>query len=237
MNKLLKAVRNPAAALRAIYFRFFRFWKTHVVRDEFYVSLARWYAADGDNTLRFDYALTTDSLVLDLGGYQGDFSQRIVDRFGCRVFLFEPSADFFRVCRDRFENDPRVTCFNFALSNHDGNEILSARKDNSSLKQSDGLHGEAVSVRRISAFLQEQQVASVDLIKINIEGGEFDVLPDLIESGLIRRFRNIQVQFHNFIPNAQKMRGDIRRALELTHQESWNYTFVWESWSRRDAGE
>jgi hypothetical protein len=70
-------------------------------------------------------------------------------------------------------------------------------------------------------------------MKINIEGAEFAVLSDLISSGLISKIENIQVQFHEFFQNSWKLRDQIRLELGKTHQESWNYPFVWESWARK----
>ena len=36
-----------------------------------------WFKDDGDNTLRINYNLDETSLVVDLGGYEGTFSQKI----------------------------------------------------------------------------------------------------------------------------------------------------------------
>jgi hypothetical protein len=68
-------------------------------------------------------------------------------------------------------------------------------------------------------------------MKINIEGGEFDLLPAAIDSGLIERIKFIQVQFHQFIPNAIENRLQIHKALEKSHRQMWCYDFVWESWA------
>ena len=45
---------------------------------------------------------------------------------------------------------------------------------------------------------------------------------------------NIQIQFHNFVEQAKNRREEIRSQLENTHIEAWNYTFVWESWVRKE---
>lgn len=48
------------------------------------------------------------------------------------------------------------------------------------------------------------------------------MLPAIIDSGLIERIKYLQVQFHNFDPNAAEARSKIRKALENTHREMWN---------------
>jgi len=39
---------------------------------------------------------------------------------------------------------------------------------------------------------------SIDLMKINVEGAEYPILKNLIESDKITKIKNIQVQFHLF---------------------------------------
>ena len=51
---------------------------------------------------------------------------------------------------------------------------------------------------------------------------------------MIAKFGNIQVQFHDFvIENAEERVNNIRKALSLTHVQTWCYEFVWENWELR----
>jgi hypothetical protein len=70
-------------------------------------------------------------------------------------------------------------------------------------------------------------------MKVNIEGGEYDLLDHLIESGLIQRVRWLQVQFHDFVPNAAERMRAIQDRLRATHEPEWQHEFVWESWRRK----
>ena len=74
----------------------------------------------------------------------------------------------------------------------------------------------------------------IDLLKINIEGSEFLILSDILSKELISKINFLQVQFHTFFPNSKKLREQIREELRLTHEEEWNYPFVWESWKRKN---
>ena len=85
-------------------------------------------------------------------------------------------------------------------------------------------------MRSIDNVLADLDLEQIDLIKINIEGGEYELLPAILKSGFIDRIKYIQVQFHNFITGADNKREQIRHELEKTHSEMWNYDFVWESW-------
>ncbi len=80
--------------------------------------------------------------------------------------------------------------------------------------------------------MRELEVDRIDLIKINIEGGEFDLLPHMMSDPMTTEIDNIQVQFHTFIKRAKKMRRAILKKLSETHKCDWCYTFVWENQSR-----
>ncbi len=45
----------------------------------------KWNKGDGDNTHILDYPLTENSIVLELGGYEGLWTENIVRRYNCRV--------------------------------------------------------------------------------------------------------------------------------------------------------
>ena len=84
-----------------------------------------------------------------------------------------------------------------------------------------------------SEFLSEHGIERIDLMKVNIEGAEYDLLDDLIETGCVRTVRNLQVQFHDFVPEAQARMRAIQRRLAETHEPTWRYEFVWENWRRK----
>jgi hypothetical protein len=93
---------------------------------------------------------------------------------------------------------------------------------------------EEISIRDVAHVLDELGVDEIDLLKVNIEGGEFDLFDRLVETGWIQRVRQTMIQFHEFHPNAYLRRHKVRRALRRTHREVWDYPWVWEFWVRKD---
>jgi hypothetical protein len=71
---------------------------------------------------------------------------------------------------------------------------------------------------------------TIDLMKINIEGGEYDLLERLIETNMISRIKNIQVQFHDVAPDSLSRMLAIQTSLLKTHSNIFNYKFVWDSY-------
>jgi FkbM family methyltransferase len=204
-------------------------------KNEFKLNINKWFSDNGDKTLRLDYPLNSESVVFDLGGYQGDFAADIHERHNCHVYIFEPSPEYYQKCVQRFTANPKIRCFNYGLSNEEGCFSLSSQGNGSRiLQQHTGESSERVQVRNASTVIGSLGINEIHLIKINIEGAEFAVLSDLISSGILSVIHHIQVQFHEFFPNSWKLRDQIRIQLTKTHNESWNYPFVWESWERKE---
>lgn len=210
-----------------------RSFKRSILRDEFLLAHKRWRKTKGDQTLRFDYDLDDTSVVLDVGGFEGNFAHDIHDRFRCKVFVFEPSAAYADGCKQRFQTCEDITILQYGLSDSNETVLLSADGDGSSVFRETGDDSQSVVLRSVEDVLAELQIEKIDLMKINIEGGEFPLLQSMIERGLIDRVRFLQVQFHDFVPNARAKRADIRDALAKTHKEQWCFPFVWESWERQ----
>lgn len=207
----------------------------HLLNRTGYQARKRWRRDRGDQTLRLDYPLDAGSVVFDLGGYHGDFAQAMHERYGCTVYLFEPVPRFYQHCVDRFRGNPAIRCFNFGFAAQDGTLRISNDENASSLytELAAAPDHEEVAVRSFIAFVREHGIERIDLLKINIEGGEFEVLPQIVEHDYARHIRHLQIQFHDFIPNARPMRESIRQSLSATHSESWCYPFVWESWESK----
>jgi len=189
------------------------------------------YGANRDMLIEAD--LDQASVVLDVGAYIGDWSEQIARRYGARIFAFEPNPEAFRVLTARLAGE-RVQCFDYALGAADGDGVLSIVGPGSSLSASvPGAGTATVPVRDVVAIMDALGIGDVDLCKVNIEGGEFDLLERLMAADRLRRVRLLSVQFHEWQPGAYRRRRAIRRALARTHTEVWNYPWVWELWRRR----
>lgn len=212
--------------------RILRIIRRDILRDPFLIEIQRWFDADGDNLLRYKYPLNADSIVWDLGGYLGDYTYQIRMKYNCKVYLFEPISKFYESCSQRFQNDQNVVCLPFGLSNHTGEFEMNENDDKSSFeKPNDNISNNVIArLESVTETFENLGTNQIDLLKINIEGGEFDVLEALLDSSYINQVRFLQVQFHNFIPESNFRRKIIRDRLSNTHQEMWNYPFVWESW-------
>ena len=94
-----------------------------------------------------------------------------------------------------------------------------------------GQKNETVEIRSVADEIRS--LGRVDLMKLNIEGAEYELLGALAEADLMGEVRFIQVQFHDFVPDAVAKLQEARELLSRTHDVMWEYPFVWESWELR----
>lgn len=178
--------------------------------------------------MRYDYPLTPDSLVWDIGGYKGDFAQKIYDKHKCWVSVYEPIPEFTKSIEKKVNDNLRINVFNYGLSHETTGAMISVNNDSSSTHRG----GRDVPIQLIDVKSEMVLYDDIDLMKINIEGEEFNLLERMLECDIIKQVKYIQVQFHAFIPNAKERRARIQEGLKKTHKLMWNYDFIWESWER-----
>lgn len=207
-------------------------YRREILRDKPLLEAKRWFRDRGDSTLRLNYPLTPESTVVDLGGYVGDFAAQVHERYGCVVHVFEPVPKYFEECARRFAGQPKVHVHPVGLGLSEGSFPISDEADASSFFSQHGTGRSMAEVRAAASEFDALGVPQVDLLKLNIEGGEYEVLPALIAADWIRRIKHIQVQFHTVGSDYETARKAIRSSLAKTHTEDWCYEFVWESWSR-----
>lgn len=188
-----------------------------------------WTAIKGDKTLRLNYELHEHSLVFDLGGYEGQWTSDIFSKYLCNVYVFEPFLPYADYIRERFIQNSKIKVFPFGLGKEEKRLPFYVNNDASSTFRRSRVSHE-IEIRRASTFFRDANIARIDLMKINIEGGEYDLLEEILEAGLVTRIQNIQVQFHDFVPNGYLKMKKIQEFLSITHQLTYQYEFVWENW-------
>lgn len=191
-----------------------------------------WVRDNGDKTFRLNYDLNESSIVFDLGGYEGQWASDIFSKYCCRIYIFEPVPEFAHNIEQRFLKNPKISVHRFGLSGKTCKENLYVSADGSSVfKQSS--NSVEITLLKATDFLKEKNIHHIDLMKINIEGGEYSLLEHLIETGFVKNIVNLQIQFHDFVPNARWRMRSIQNGLEKTHKLTYQYEFVWENWELR----
>jgi len=193
----------------------------------------RWSADHGDETLRLNYPMDTNAVVIDCGAYHGAWSRKIYDRYHCKILAFEPIEAYYMIAVAALAGTGAYV-YHAGLGPFNATCTISVAGDASSiLVRSE--HQEQVRIMTLDEVIHKHALSRIRLMKINIEGAEYNLLDHLVATNAVEQIDDLQVQFHQFVPNAESRRQIIRNILERTHYLTYNYDFVWENWRIRDT--
>ena len=193
-----------------------------------------WNLRNGDEKLSLDYDFTNKSIVFDVGTYTGSFTEKIVNRFDCIVYAFEPKNEYFNYLMNKFKKNKNVRIFNFALSNFTGTaQISDIGAGSSIIERVENSDYETINVVSFVDFLKMENIDSIDLLYLNIEGSEYDLFTNIFENNYQNKINHFQIQFHNFVNQAKQKRREIRKVLKITHDCKFNFPFIWERWDKK----
>lgn len=185
-------------------------------------SLAEWQESNFEY-LRYEYNLSPDDTVLDIGAYQGEWAEQIFARYGCKIICIEPT--------EYIRGFKYGEVINKAAATYDGRMRFGGQAYYTSSSEPQTHEYECFDINSLLRTLPE-----VALMKMNIEGAEYDLLNHIIDAGLHTRIRNLQVQFHEIEGEPFKdWHEAIQTKLSASHSLSWFYPFCWENWGRNEA--
>ena len=197
------------------------------------------YRAGGNDQLYEDLPIRQNDLVIDAGAYQGEWTAEMLTRYGCHSELFEPVPAFAEQCRLRYQHNARVRVHQAALGGSNRTTQFSLAENGTSefRGRADATQFEA-RVQSISGVLSTLDAAqriqpgagAVGVLKLNIEGGEYEVLESLLTTGDITRVRCLLIQFHRQPADYEQRYAPIVEGLQATHQRVWGFSMVWENW-------
>jgi FkbM family methyltransferase len=178
--------------------------------------------------------LDAGSVVVDAGAYIGEWSETISQRYGATIHAFEPVPSAFKRMQRRLADHPNVHMHKLGLGADNERVTMSVDGPGSSMYASTGVFGSTdVEIRDVVDVFDELGLHEIDVLKVNIEGAEYDLLDRLAETDWLPRVRVLSVQFHEWHPHAYKRRRTARRNFRRSHEEVWNYPWVWELWRRK----
>jgi FkbM family methyltransferase len=196
-------------------------------------EVERWYQDDPHNLKRTDFDfLAPDSIVFDLGGYEGEWASNIYARYNCNVHVFEPVSIYADIIKKRFSKNDKIKVYALGLAESDSEATITIDKFSSRLTDNGASSKatEKIQLRSFNDFIREKGIEKIDLLKINIEGAEFNLLERLAQTGTLPKIKCLLIQFHDFAENAIARRKNIQESLSKTHTRLFDYEFVWECW-------
>jgi len=157
-------------------------------------------------------------VVVDLGANVGRFSSEFLAAYPtARLLLVEGDPYLTDILQRSFSERPQVQLFRglvgpeclpstkfFLCKVPEGNSIHPSFSNSWAPGESREIHAEMIS---LPALLKLAQCEQVDLLKVDIEGAEWDVLGALTQPDA-QRIAQISVEFHDFIDTALRPRTE-----------------------------
>jgi len=145
--------------------------------------------------------VAADSVVYSLGiGEDISFDLALIERAGCEIFAFDPTPRSIAWVRAQ-EPPARFHVAELGVAGYDGKASFAPPRDPTHISHSmsapdDGSGARLeFEVRRLSTLMKERGHERLDLLKMDVEGAEYDVIEDLLSQGL--RPTQILLEFHH----------------------------------------
>lgn len=146
-------------------------------------------------------ALSSQSVVYSFGiGDEISFDLDLIRRYGVRVFAFDPTPASHQWLATQSLPDAFVP-HEYGLADYDGTASFYAPANPEWISHSilsashTGTDKIEVPVHRLKTIMAKLGHERIDLLKMDIEGAEYDVITDLIESNL--DVHQLLVEFHH----------------------------------------
>lgn len=182
--------------------------------------------ATGLHFVRPNYAffenLLQDGIAIDVGvGDNPDFTLALTNKYNMRTFIVDPTLKHAETLKIFEKNHPFVSYLPVALGAKDevrtfyesqSNVSGSLRKDHTNV-QNDPLVTYDVQVITLARLLVECGNKTVDIMKIDIEGEEYELVSSISKSNILR-IKQIIIEFHHGIVKKYSM-ADTLRAIKI----------------------
>lgn len=191
----------------------------------------RWNKDNGNFHLVANYPLTEDSWVIELGGYKGEWTNRIVGNYKSNILVIEPIKEFCQFIIESQGTNPKVIIENNGISTEERVTQLSFNGDASSEYLEQTSEKRDITCYTLDYYMSKYNIDKVDLMQVNIEGEEYPLLEEWTKSGIINKVKYLQVQFHRYGENYELRHKTIQENLKnLGFKLRFEYDFVWEAW-------
>lgn len=165
-----------------------------------------WHGSDYGGFSIVQDSLSRDSKVLSCGiGEDASFDLSLLSTYSCNITAVDPTPRALEYAKTVL-SPYGIRMLPFALSAHDGEASFYAPTNPShvsgGIRPGRHLSGKSVSVlcRRLGSILAMCDWDRLDLLKMDIEGAEYDVLQDFLNTSQYVPPAQIAIEFHHFMP-------------------------------------
>ncbi len=171
--------------------------------------------------------LDKDSIIYSIGvGTDISFDLQLIQEFQCNVFAFDPTPRSIEWIQKKTLPE-KFHFYDYGIAGKDGTIVFYPPANPnfvsfSSVINSSQTTGVELPVFRIKTVMSKLGHSKIDLLKMDIEGSEYEVIDDLINSGL--DIKQIQVEFHHRFDKSNIEKT--RKAIKLLKENQYKIFYV-----------
>lgn len=174
-------------------------WFMDQVYDEIFVH----------DVYQMHFPVEPGDLVVDIGASVGPFPWKIDQQQAGHIYCLEPEPALFKTLSQNARHlKTPVTLINSAMGKTTGNGAVSGMFDATKSDISDGTDLKSVHVLSFTGLLAQHQIKHIDFLKLDCEGGEYDVFNDENFEWITQNVRKIAGEFHL---NTPELKAKFRR--------------------------
>lgn len=182
--------------------------------------------------------LNNTSIIYSFGiGENLKFSEVIIKELKCNVYAFDPTPKSINYVRNHnLINDNRFNFYPVGLADYDGVAQFHLPKNDDfvsgSIDKWDGVKNDSieVEVKKLQTIMNELGHKKIDILKMDIEGTEFSIFEDIVNSNIDVKQICVEVHdrfYYDGIKRLKEMRKKMRMAgFSLVGRKYDNLTFL-----------
>lgn len=150
------------------------------------------------------HEIELNSIVYSLGvGEDISFDQQLIDRFSVSVQAFDPTPKAINWVR-KHQISPKFILHEYGVADFDGQASFNPPENPTCVSHTiidrPATSGRAITVpmKRLSTIMKDLGHSRIDLLKMDIEGAEYEVIADMKKAHILPK--QILVEFHHRFP-------------------------------------
>lgn len=162
----------------------------------------QWYGSSYGGFYTSPTNLNEESIVYSFGiGEDISFDKTVIEKHNCNVFAFDPTPKSIAWVNNQ-ELPKKFKFYEFGISNESGSTFFYLQKNkehvsgsimyNNNLDKRDKIE---VQVKSFNDIVKDLNHKTINVLKMDIEGTEYQVLPDILESGVY--IEQLLIEFHH----------------------------------------
>ena len=149
--------------------------------------------------------ITKNSIIYSFGiGTEISLEISLMEKYGLNIYGFDPTPKSINWVKKQDLPD-RFRMFDFGIFNYDGKAKFNPPENpeevsHTMLDRPSTSHMQiTVEVRRLQSIMKSLGHDHIDILKMNIEGAEYDAIKDIIAENI--EIKQILIEFHTSFPN------------------------------------